>query len=592
MSRRARRFALGVLAGGAVLGAGADAFAQRPPGGPPTGPTQSRPTQNKNVGPRKGQPQDDDDQGGPPPPGAVRAEPEIQLPSDPLAIPKEMEGKLGSDDDQRPPAPVGEVDRRFRGYYEETRGDYRMRLLPPLYLQHTRSLGRVQDTPSGQVSAEDRESLYGLLYYQRRSPQKDADVLFPLAWRLRDGDSHIYAFGPAAHREAPHEHDNWLAPLFFEGKRKDGGYFHAPLLLTSTHWGEKGAFTIAGPYFRDRTGSEVNWGVAPFFFHGDNGNDDGARKTWTLIPPLLYYHRETEIDDEKLTVVGPVLSKSNPKRDVFDVLPFFYSIRGKPETGGVRESHTTLFPFFHYGTSDEQTLLVLPGVVSRKTRTSSTLLTPFYSNAQTRSGATDLTAIGPGVPLFWRYRDTDLGARGLGIFPFYYGSDSPTGRTLLTPLFGRFESYGVSRTYWFFPTLQVTQSTTGWETNLWPVAFLGRDKDKSHTVLAPLFWDFANPKGRTTIGFPVFWRFADKTDDSIVQVAGNTLYLQKRVSNGTDWSFHFLPLFSYGENPTGYFWNVLFGLAGYERAGSYGRVKAFWLPITVDSPRETKEAAR
>lgn len=587
---RLRAITASVTLGALLIGVAGEAWAQRPPGGPPTGPTQSRPTQNKTVGPRKGQPQDDDDQGGPPQ-GPIRAEPEIQLPSDPLAIPKEMDGKVGSDHDDRPPAPTGELDRRFRGYYEETRGDYRMRLLPPLYLEHTRDLGRAKDTPQGSVSLEDRESLYGMLYYQRRSPNVDADVLFPLAWRIRERENRVYVFGPAAHREAPGEHDNWLAPLFFQGKRKDGGYFHSPLLLTSTHWNAKGAFTIAGPYFRNRTESDVDWGVAPLLFRGDNGNQDGARKTYTLIPPLLFYHRENELEEEKLTVVGPVLSKSNPRRDVFDVLPLYYSIRGKPETGGIRESHTTLFPFFHYGTSDAQTLLVLPGVVSRRTPTSSTLLTPFYSRATTRNGATDLLAVGPVAPLFLKYKDTDLGASALGIFPFYYGSNSPTGRTLLTPVFGRFESYGVSRTYWVFPTLQITQSTTGWETNLWPVAFVGRDKDKSHTVLAPLYWDFSSPKSRTTIGFPFFWRFSDKTDDSVVQVAGNTLYLQKRVSNGLDWSFHVLPLFSYGQNPSGYFWNVLFGLAGYERAGSYGKVKAFWIPITVDSPRETKEAS-
>jgi len=51
----------------------------------------------------------------------------------------------------------------------------------------------------------------------------------------------------------------------------------------------------------------------------------------------------------------------------------------------------------------------------------------------------------------------------------------------------------------------------------------------------------------------------------VVQVAANTLYMQKRVSGGQDWQFHLLPLFSYGENPGGYFWNVFFGLAGYSR---------------------------
>ncbi len=57
--------------------------------------------------------------------------------------------------------------------------------------------------------------------------------------------------------------------------------------------------------------------------------------------------------------------------------------------------------------------------------------------------------------------------------------------------------------------------------------------------------------------------------------------MQKRVTGGLDWQFHLLPLFSYGENPEGYFWNVLFGMAGYTRQGVAAQVRAFWVPIDV-----------
>jgi hypothetical protein len=545
-----------------------------PAGGQQHKPTQTTPTQNKAVGPRAGPGQGDEDQGGQLQ-VTQRAEPVAAPPADPLAIPPEVKDRIGSDSDLRPTPPVGGVERQFFPYYQERRGDYRFRMIPPLYLEHT----RYADTPQ-----EDTESLTGLLYYRRRSPKIDADVLFPAFWRVRDRDNHVLVLGPLAHREAPNEHDNWVAPVLFEGSRKDGGYFHSPALLTTSHWGEKGAFTIAGPYFRDRTGSDVDLGVVPFFFHGDNGNIDGARRTYTLIPPLLYFHRERELDESSLTVVGPVISASTPKRRIFDVAPLLVTIRGKPESGGIRESHTTLFPFFHYGTSDEQSLFVVPGYLRRVTRTADTMILPFYTHATTRSGATSLTLAGPIAPLVYRYTDVDVGYGATGILPFYWGTGGPAGWSILTPLFGRWESYGVSRSYWFFPNVTLSSDVHGWETDLHPLVYTGRSDDASHTVVAPLFWDFASNKGRTTIGFPVFWRFADTTDDAITQVAGNTLYRQKRVAGGIDWQFHLLPLFSYGENPTGYWWNVLFGLAGYDRAGSYSRIKAFWIPIPVSGP--------
>jgi hypothetical protein len=580
-----------LLLGLASLLLAKSAVAQPRPGGGQQGggPTQSSPTRNKPVGPRGGGGDADEDQGGPSASARPTGEPTANVPQDPLAVPEGVEAKIGTDYDGDPPSPEGKLHRSFFPWYEERKGDYRMRLLPPLYLQHSRGL----DPDTGKATPNtDSESLTALLFYQRRSRKMDADVLFPLAWRVRDRDNHVLVLGPLAHREAPGEHDNWLAPIVFEGERKDGGYFHSPLLLTTSHWNKDGAFTLVGPYFRDRTGSDVDWGVAPFLFRGDNGNQDGARKTYTLIPPLLYFHREREIDESSLTVVGPVISESNPKRDVLDVAPLFFSIKGKPETGGVRESHVTLFPLFHYGTSPEKSLFVVPGYLRRVTKTADTMITPFFTRATQRNGAASMTMVGPLLPLFYRATDVDIGYSGTGIFPFYFGSSSPKGRTLLTPLFGRFESYNVSRTYWVFPNLTISKDVGGWETDLHPIVYVGRDKQSSHTVLAPVFWDFASPKGRTTIGFPLYWRFADTEAGTVTQVAANTLYREKPAAGGKDWQFHLLPLFSYGQSPAGHWWNVLFGLAGYDRDGATAKIKAFWIPITVSSGPEKNVAGR
>jgi hypothetical protein len=299
-----------------------------------------------------------------------------------------------------------------------------------------------------------------------------------------------------------------------------------------------------------------------------------------LIPPLLYYHRSRELDGSQMTVVGPVVSQSDTKRDIFDVAPLFFHIRGKPESGGVREEHTTLFPFFHYGYSEDESLFVLPGYMRRTTKTVDTMLSLFYSHATTRSGATSMTAAGPIVPLWFDYHDKDVGTHAWAVAPFFYTSDSPVGHDWLTPLVGRFESYGLSKTWWVFPSFTATTDQQGWSTNIYPFFFMGRSEQSTHTVIAPFFWDFADPKSRTTIAPPLFWRFGD-SEGSVTQVALNTVYIQRPVAGGLDWQFHFAPLFSYGENPTGYFWNVLFGLAGYTRNGGYAEGRAFWVPFTM-----------
>lgn len=512
----------------------------------------------------------------------LRTEPTVEPPANPLVISPEVRLRLGTDWESGPPSPEG-VSRqtRYFPYYEEREGDYRLRLLPPFMIEHTRGLRDPTQSLYGVPKTEDTEGLYGLLYYRRRSMEIDMDVVFPAFWRVRDRDNNVVVAGPLVHREAPGENDNWLAPLLFQGKRKDGGYFHSPLLLTTSHWSTAGAFTMVGPYFRDRTGSDVDLGIAPLFFQGDNGNVEGNRRTYTFIPPFLYYHSVHELDATTTTVVGPVVSKSTPKRDIFDVAPLYFHIRGKPDGGGVAEEHTTLLPFFHYGHDEDASLFVLPGYYRRVTRTADTMISPFVSFADTRSGATSLTVAGPIVPLWWNYRDRDLGVHAWAITPLFFTSDSPAGHDWLTPLVGRFETYGEKRTWWLFPSFTLTSDRHGWEDDLHPIIYVGRSDDSSHTVIAPVFWDFANPKGRTTIGFPLYWRFAEGPGDSVVQVAANTVYVEKRVAGGSDWQFHLLPLFSYGERPGGYFWNVLFGLAGYTRDGAAAQVRALWIPFNV-----------
>ncbi len=512
------------------------------------------------------------------------SEPEIAPPQDPLTMSPQIRERVGSDFMAGPPSPAGPVVHESWFPYEERRGDYRLRMLPPLWIEHTRGLPDPSQSRYGVPQKEDTEGLYGLFYYRRRSPDLDMDVLFPGFWHVRDRANVVTLLGPLLHREAPAEHDNWLAPLFFEGSRADGGYFHAPLLLTTSHWSKAGAFTLVGPYFHSRTGPDADTGVVPFYFHGDNGSVDGNRRTYTFVPELLYYHSAHELDGSSATIVGPVISQSDEKVDVFDVAPFYFHIKGKPETGGVPEEHTTVFPLFHWGRDPESSLLILPGYLRRVSHTADTLISPFYSHATTRNGATSLTAAGPILPLWWSYRDNDLGVRAWAAAPFYYTSDSPAGHDWLTPALGHFETYGLSSTWWVFPSFTFNTNTRGWEDDLHPIVYVGRTDESSHTVIAPVFWDFADPKSRTTIGFPVYWRFADGQDGSITQVVANTVYLQKRVAGGMDWEFHFAPFFSYGEDPGGYFWNVLFGLAGYSRHGAATQTRVLWIPFDGGTP--------
>ncbi len=494
---------------------------------------------------------------------------EPTLPAEPLAIPKSVENRIGSDAALDDPE-VGrgpETSRHFYGlYYAERSGDYHFHTLFPLWFE--RKQPSLEDP-----TKTDRASLYGGFFYDRRSATHSDDILFPLFWNLRSPTSRTTVVGPFVNRRAPGETDNWFAPLYFTGTRPHGGYTVIPPLLTSLHSDEKGGFNLIGPAFctwtggatcDTRTATNIDLGIAPFYFHGQT-----EESSYDLVPPLLHYHADDSKAESWIDVWGPVIRRHTEKRDALHILPLYYSLWGE------NERHTTLLPFFHYGHTPTSSLFINPlYYLSKDDTDGTTFITWGY--AQHR-GRTKLDMI---TPLYWHYQDPDVGLDEQLLFPFLYSKTSPreTNQAFF-PFWGHFERYGMSETTFITPLFMHQKDLRGWSTNLLPIAFFGRDGTDTHTVIAPVFFDFASTSSRATIGFPIYWRFSD--DESVAQVVANTYYHEKHVTHGLDWEFHFFPLFSYGETPSGSWWNVLYGLAGYTRRGENVQVRTLWIPINV-----------
>jgi hypothetical protein len=496
---------------------------------------------------------------------------EPSLPQEPLKLKKRTLDRIGSD-----LAPRWEEQGRGRRttygfygpYYTEDSGDYSFRLAFPVWAERKQP-SRTEPTKV------DRASLYGGLYYNRRSAERSDDVLFPLFWNLVDerAKSRTTIVGPIVNRVTPDESDNWVAPFYFGGKRKTGGYTVIPPLLTYRSTDGRGGFNLVGPVFCSwkgggqcdaRTAQDLDFGVAPFYFYGQD-----AEAKYEVIPPLLHYYRYNDRDLSWVNVWGPYYREHTQKRDMLHILPFYYSIDGKDE------HHTTLLPFFHYGRKGKSSLFVNPlFLTATGDKGESTFVTWGYARYR---GRTELDMI---TPLFWRYRDADIDLTQHLLFPFYFSRESPReSTTAIFPLWANTKRYGISETTFVTPLFQYSHGIRGWSTALHPLFYVGRDATSTHTVIAPFFWDFADPTSRSTVAFPVFWRFSSEKEVS--QLVGNVYYHEARLSTGTDWEIHVFPAFSYGETPDGHWWNILYGLAGYTRRGSTVKVRTLWIPITV-----------
>jgi hypothetical protein len=486
---------------------------------------------------------------------------EPTLPADPLATSKSVKKRIGSDAETE--LELGRSEQTsyswYGPYFQEKSGQYRFRTVFPLWAERTQP--------------GDTASLFGPMYYRRRSKQHDADVVFPFYWDLRDGNSRTHVVGPAAWRRAPGETDNWLAPLVFHGTRPGGSYLHIPPLLTFTQHKRDSGFNLVGPSYCSwkggsscslRSAEDIDLGVAPFYFYGKSDASE-----YELIPPLLHYYRYNDIGEKSLNVWGPLVWSHNRKRSAFHVLPLFYHLWGEDE------DHLTVLPFFHHGHKGKESLFVNPlYMTATGANNEKTFVTWGYARYR---GRTELDMI---TPFYWDYRDPDIGESTKLLFPFLYASTSPRQNDFaFFPFWAHFDRFGIKETTWITPFFQHSHGLTGWETNIHPLLYLGRDQNRSHTVIAPFFWDFADPKSRATVVFPLYWRFDD--GNSVSQLALNTYYHERKLRRGSDWQVHFFPAFSYGETPEGHWWKLLYGLAGYTRRGEMTKMYAGWIPFVL-----------
>jgi hypothetical protein len=498
---------------------------------------------------------------------------EPTLPEKPLEIPDSIAKRIGSDARLDEPRidQSGELTRHFYGlmYEEEAPSTgYRFRTsFPPFWFE------RVKPSLTD-PSKPDRASLFGL-YYNRRSAERSDDILFPLFWNLRDGDSRTTVIGPWAQRVAPDRADHWLAPIYFWGRRPGGSYLVIPPLLTYFNHDAESGFNLLGPYFcswkggnscDSATAKNMDRGIAPLYFSGQTEDSE-----YRLIPPLLHYHHLDKREQSSVDIWGPVYRKHTETWDSLHIFPLYFSVWGEDER------HTTLFPIFHYGHKGESSLLINPLFGAATSEAGyKTFVTWGYARYR---GKTELDMI---TPLYWDYRDPEIGLSQKLLFPFYFSRTGPRDNThVLFPFFANIERTGLSESTWVTPLFQHSTDLRGWSTNIYPILFLGRDGFDTHTVVAPFFWDFASRSSRTTIGFPLYWRFAQ--ENSVSQLIGNVYYSEQKGRQGVDWQVHIFPLLSFGETPDGHFWNVLYGLAGYERRGSMTKLRTFWIPITLSN---------
>ncbi len=512
-------------------------------------------------------------------------------------------------------------------FLREQRGDVRTTAVFPFYFER---------------KAPGTLERFVLPYYYRRSATLSADVPLGIMWWLRGPDRNTLVLPPFYTHRSKKDWAVGLPPLFATGVF--GGHHHTviPALLTWIDGDAKNRHTFVGPYWRWTNVLAEWWGVFPalwvksqgvdrftvvpplyFRFYGDDPKHDTTvvppfyhrvvddKKSWGLVPlvfrstspslkatpvPLALFHHAT--GPEEFRLVTPVISYLRNKRDGRSwFTPLYQRRRGDRNFDAVAP-----FFFHSWDVRDKSWALVLP-------------------------------------PIYWHWQDP---ANDTTVVLPFWGQWLHEGikKTWVTPAVGRYQSYERDeQTWWIAPTFQYGWTESSWTFNIHPLLYVHRAKKARHLavaplyfdfendekqtkrfVLAPVYWDFKNfvKQTRSRVAFPLYWDFenrrkltlrrvvfpfywdfkddrARKRGQSVFPlywhfvrgdrertVVANTFFEKKKDETGKHWQFHFAPLFALGRGDRGRWWNVFYGLAGYDQRGKNRRIHAFWIPFDLD----------
>jgi hypothetical protein len=192
-----------------------------------------------------------------------------------------------------------------------------------------------------------------------------------------------------------------------------------------------------------------------------------------------------------------------------------------------------IFPSFHYAWTEDSWQFNVHPLFYRKEspRKSYFALAPLYFNFRNHEDKTHRLAV---LPFYWDFKNFEKKTRGRAVFPLYW-------------------------------------------------SFRNDVRQTKRKVLFPFYWDFADdrtPK-RTIHVFPLYTRWVRGDLDR--ELILNSFYEEKRESGGKlRWQYHFFPIFSRGGSERGKWWEVFYGLAGYDQRGPHRRAKVFWIPFNLD----------
>jgi hypothetical protein len=342
-----------------------------------------------------------------------------------------------------------------------------------------------------------------LLYWWKRSPDSKFDLVFPVAISKRSKESSFTWIAPLNFNWRNRDESSLLSlPFFYRKSKPEGGTLVSWLGYSSVEGqAAKGSFWWLYWYGRSKSSSyDVVFPIL-WSFRSPTANT-------TVLPPLFHF-RSRGSTVGTFALLGWWASDAKKRSSWQLAIPFYFR---RSTEGGAKTFH--LWPVGTYRRDDQAgsrylTLLV-PPIFYWRDRTAATDFWLLYYRRHDMVADAHTTILGPYYrrddpagetrsvfPLFWYFRDAATGATAHSLLPFYFRRNSPDEKLTaagIFPLWGyyrRFRDGGVSA-------------------GLFPVAFFGSRKDRSHSIVFPLFWRFRKAEAVSTLVLPFYYAASDR----------------------------------------------------------------------------------
>ena len=395
-------------------------------------------------------------------------------------------------------------------YAQTTEPGARSWALWPVFYVSTKFGWAAPPLASFKVGDPDHGKAFGmwfLLYFWTRTPESKFDLLFPFAISTRSKNSAFTYAVPLNFYWRTKEDKSLLSiPFFYQNATPTGGTFASLLGYSSVeNKATTGSFLWLYWYGRSQASNyDVLFPLVWSF------RSPGA--STTIIPPLFHFRsKNSSIGTFAFFSWWAADEKAGSNWQL--VLPLYFR---KSNDNGARAFH--LWPMGTYRRDDKAgaryLTMVVPPMVYWRDKTGSidyeliyyhhndvpnnahtTILGPYY-HRDDPAGTTNVL-----FPLFWHFRDSATGATAHSVPFFYFRRNAPDEKLTAA---GVFPFYAYYRTF----------ADGGSSGGLFPLAFFGSRKDRSHAIVFPLFWRFRKADAVSSLFFPLYYASADKSSST------------------------------------------------------------------------------